>query len=504
MLELICFICGAAVMILEIAGARVFAPYFGTSFIIWTSLIGIVMTFLSLGYWAGGKLGDIKKSSFLLSLIIFISGFFILLTALTQFKYLDFLSDSSFLNIYFQCIFGAIFLFGIPSMFLGMVSPYIISLAIKEDSDNNISSKIGRFYALSTIGSIFGTFVCGFYLITHFGIMRIFLFLEIQVILCSILALIYYLKKNSFDVKTLFLASFQLILITAGLYFMNFFLNKPVKIMKNQIDFKESQYQFIGVTEFEDNGVMLKVLTTKKGQGGVSVLFHNDIEQTIDYISYFNASRIYKKDQNCILFLGGGGYVMPSNLLIKANREKEPIFMDVVEIDSAMTETAKKHFFLKPDSRINIHHIDARLYLNKLIKDKTAEKYDAVYYDLPNTDRIIPYETITLEALQKIHYILKKDGVFALNLISALEGNNNRLFRIVYTTIKKVYPHITIIKTRRDNTEIQNVIIIAGKTPPMKHYPAYLDDIMKKAYKGKIKETVEIFTDDYAPVEKYL
>ncbi len=57
-LEMIVFLCGASLMILELAGSRVLAPYIGTSTIVWTSLIGIILAFLSLGYWWGGKIAD--------------------------------------------------------------------------------------------------------------------------------------------------------------------------------------------------------------------------------------------------------------------------------------------------------------------------------------------------------------------------------------------------------------------------------------------------------------
>ncbi len=191
MLEIVSFICGASVMIMELAGARIIAPFLGSTFIVWTSIIGIIMASLSVGYWLGGRLSDKNPSSSKLSVIIFLAGVYIIFLSFFQFRFLDFLTEYN-INLYLLSLISGICLFMVPSVLLGMVSPYIINYAIKLRNipEEKIGGEIGKFYALSTIGSIAGTFLCGFYLILFFGIKSIFLFLGGIIIICSVLALL--------------------------------------------------------------------------------------------------------------------------------------------------------------------------------------------------------------------------------------------------------------------------------------------------------------------------
>lgn len=166
LLEIVVFVCGAVVMIFELVGSRVLGPYFGTSIVVWTSLIGIILGSLSLGYYLGGKIAD-KKSSFKgLSLIIFFAAISIGLTVIIKDFWL-FVLQNSFTDIRTSSVLASLSLFLPASVFLGMVSPYAVKLKLK--NLNTSASTVGTLYAISTIGSIFGTFLSGFYLIPHFG-----------------------------------------------------------------------------------------------------------------------------------------------------------------------------------------------------------------------------------------------------------------------------------------------------------------------------------------------
>src|SRR5665648_670250 len=166
LLEIVVFVCGAVVMIFELVGSRVLGPYFGTSIFVWTSLIGIILGSLSIGYYLGGKIAD-KKSSFKsLSLIIFLAAISIGLTVLIKDFWL-FVLQNSFTDIRTSSVLASLGLFLPASVFLGMVSPYAVKLKIKNLDTS--ASTVGNLYAISTTGSIFGTFLAGFYLIPHFG-----------------------------------------------------------------------------------------------------------------------------------------------------------------------------------------------------------------------------------------------------------------------------------------------------------------------------------------------
>src|SRR3989338_163916 len=165
-LELIVFLSGAVIMILELTGSRVLAPYLGNSTFVWTSLIGVILGRLSIGYWLGGKVADQKASYENFSLILMIAGVLIGLTTIGKEIILQFIQNST-QSIRIGSLIASIIIFAPASIFLGMVSPYAIRLKIK--SIEKSGRTVGNLYALSTIGSIVGTFLAGFWLIAYFG-----------------------------------------------------------------------------------------------------------------------------------------------------------------------------------------------------------------------------------------------------------------------------------------------------------------------------------------------
>lgn len=150
------FSCGTCVMVLEMAGSRVVAPYMGTSLIVWTSLIGIVMASLSLGYWMGGVVSDRRPDPGLLARIIGGSALSTALLAVLAGPLLSFVARNVS-NVYVGSVVAALCLFAVPSFLLGMVSPFIVRLAMH--SLGSAGTTVGRFSALSSAGSILGTFL---------------------------------------------------------------------------------------------------------------------------------------------------------------------------------------------------------------------------------------------------------------------------------------------------------------------------------------------------------
>jgi len=167
MIKFVVFICGAVVMSFQILGSRVLAPNFGSSVFVWGSLISIFLAGLSAGYYLGGRLADINPSSRKLSLIIIAPGVLFLTFPL----YSALISDWIFmkdLGVRISPLLASTALFFLPSVFLGIVSPYTAKLMIC--SLHTSGKTIGTLYALSTFGSIIGTLLTSFYLITVAGV----------------------------------------------------------------------------------------------------------------------------------------------------------------------------------------------------------------------------------------------------------------------------------------------------------------------------------------------
>jgi len=166
MIRFVVFICGAIVMSFEILGSRVLAPNFGSSVFVWGSLISVFLTGLSAGYYLGGWLADKDPSSRKLGLMIIIPGILLMTFPLYSPPITDrlFIMD---LGVRLSPLLASVALFLLPSVFLGIVSPYTAKLMIC--SLHTSGRTIGALYALSTFGSILGTLITSFYLITMAG-----------------------------------------------------------------------------------------------------------------------------------------------------------------------------------------------------------------------------------------------------------------------------------------------------------------------------------------------
>jgi len=166
-ISIVVFICGAVVMSFEILGSRVLAPNFGSSVFVWGSLISVFLTGLSAGYYLGGRLADINPSSRKLGLMILAPGVLFLAFPIYSAPVTDWIFDQD-LGVRLSPLIASLVLFLLPSFFLGIVSPYTAKLMIC--SLHTSGKTIGTLYALSTFGSIIGTLVTSFYLITIAGV----------------------------------------------------------------------------------------------------------------------------------------------------------------------------------------------------------------------------------------------------------------------------------------------------------------------------------------------
>lgn len=189
-LLLTAFIGGAVVMIIEILGTRIIGPFFGVSLFVWTSLITVTLLALAAGYFAGGALADKKPHPVFLYSLILLAGLSLLLIPLLKNWVLK---NVTAWGVRWGSLVGAFILFFLPLFFLGMIAPYLVKLYTREA--DKIGRTAGRLYAVSTVGSVMGTLVTGFYLIPHFSLNEI-----------------------------LFLVGWGLILLSGGFWVFKFFL----------------------------------------------------------------------------------------------------------------------------------------------------------------------------------------------------------------------------------------------------------------------------------------
>lgn len=199
-LEIIVLICGAVVMAFEIIGSRMLGPYVGTSMIVWSSIIGIILLSLSLGYYYGGRIADARPNYGILAGIIGIAGLFILVSMAVKKPLLDLLTTNMD-NIHIISIISSLILFSVPAVALGMVSPFAARLKIRDKK--TAGATVGYLYAISTLGSIAGTFLAGFYLIPGYRLTNILLFLAFVLIVVSLYTFLFQDKSSLFSKKVI-------------------------------------------------------------------------------------------------------------------------------------------------------------------------------------------------------------------------------------------------------------------------------------------------------------
>jgi spermidine synthase len=485
-LGLAVFICGAVVMIFELVGSRMLGPYFGTSIFVWTSLIGVILGSLSFGYYWGGKLADKKPSFRILSLVIFAAGIFIGLSALTK-DYLLIALQSYIPDILLASVLASLALFLPASVFLGMVSPYAAKLKI--NSLDKSGSIIGNLYALSTIGSIAGTFLAGFYLIPNFGTNKLLLILPI---ILAITSLTLCFKK---DVKTRLLIF--VLIIGSGVMTTE---QKPYAQGKTDFLDIDTAYNRVWIYNSFDFLTKRPIKLMGINNESQSAMFLNSQELVYEYTKYYHLIKHFKPDFKKVLMIGAAGYSYPKDFLTVYSEA----VIDVVEIDPKLTELAQKYFELKPNPRLGIYHQDGRTYLNTV-----SQKYDAILIDAFGARCTIPYQLTTQEALQKQYDSLNDDGLVVLNIISAIEGEGGRFLRAEYATYKMVFPQVYLfpVNDKNNGAKLQNIMLVALKSekqPDFANPDPILNQYLKHRWTKPVELDTTILTDDFAPVEYYI
>jgi spermidine synthase len=481
-LELVVFLCGASIMVLELVGSRLLAPFVGTSIVVWTSLIGIVLAALSIGYSYGGRLADRRPEVKLLSWIIFAAAMFISLISGIKLILFGTLEGNS-LDHGTQAVIISIILFGFPSLLLGMVSPFAAKL--KTESVQKVGGTIGNLYALSTVGSIAGTFLSGFYLIATFPISQIIIGIALTLFVCSLLLY----KHSSRDI----LIKVAILILVL---FITFFLETSLK--NDHVLTFNTQYNNVSVyeTNFYQDQKPIRVMSL---DGKLDSAMYLDSEDLVfDYTKYYRLANAYNSDIKKILVIGGAGYSVPKDFLQKG------VAVDVVEIDPVLTELARKYFDptgeLHPNSSLNIYHEDGRTFLNK----QTGDRYDVIMLDAFKSYSI-PYQLTTSEAIKEMKKLLKPNGIVMANIISSVNGKKGQFLQAEYHTFKQYFPEVDLylVNQPNDGETIQNLMLVGAENIPTSSTNADLNEYLTHKWRDDIQQSV-ILTDDFAPVDQLM
>ncbi len=486
-LEITVFVCGALVMIFEIIGSRVVSPFIGTSTYVWTSLIGVILGSLSLGYWLGGRIADRRPDARVLGSVIFLAGGLISATVLIKEVFLSSIAEAS-IGLELKAVIASLVLFGPASVCLGIVTPFAVRL--KMTSLDKTGRTVGRLYALSTVGSIVGTFAAGFLMIPFVGSVR-----TLYIIAGLLMALAFLVAPLAFSARNIAAGVLLLLGITASETFTHF-----LRVNSGVYDV-DTAYSRVQVLTSRDRvtGKPIRAIATDP-YFVQSAAFLDSDELVLEYSKFYHLIRHFRPGHENTLIIGGAGYSYPKEYL----RTYPQARLDVVEIDPQMTEIARRFFGLKDDPRMTIFHEDARMYINRA----EAGQYDAVLMDAFGSLFSVPHHLTTIEAVRELSRILKDDGVVIFNLGSAITGPSSSFLQAELRTYKEVFPQVYLFKVRPDYTEerLQNIMIVALKNPAppaLTSEDPQIAGLLAHRYAADVPLTRNILTDDLAPVEYY-
>lgn len=495
------FISGAAVMALELLGSRLFAPVFGNSIFVWGSLIGVMLAALTTGYYLGGRLADRQPNLHTLSGLILAAGLLVVaLPALTP-PVLDMIVKLNVGERYSPLI-ATTFLLAPQSILLGMVSPFAIRLATR--TVEKVGGASGNLYALSTLGSIIGTFLTVFVLIPEFGVNKIILTIGITLLVVAFLGL-------GSRMKVLVLV-ILLILPFAAPYMVSRRLTiATYTLALGDIVYEtDTPYHHLQIADSYDVAYKSTIRILILDDNLHSAMDLKDPNRTVfPYTDYFHLAFLLRPNITRVLFIGGGGFTGPKKFL----NNYPSVQVDVVEIDPEVIKIAEQYFRVDAsDSRLHIYPGDGRIFLHE-----TSRKYDLIVLDAYSRS-YVPFHLMTAEFFKEIVGHLNPGGSVVSNLISGISSNDEQLLVAEVNTMRTSFPNVYIFPVGGISIpNIQNVILLATLLPrhlseaDFQNLAATDAAIRIPGLSGYVMNYFTIthnssivLTDNYAPVETLL
>jgi spermidine synthase len=520
------FVSGAVVLGMEIAASRVLAPFFGNSLFVWGALIGVVLAGLALGYWAGGWLADRIPTPSLLAGVMGLGALLVLAIPVLDEPVLEAIVEwdpGPRLNP----LIAAIALFGLPSLVLAGVAPTAVRLRAR--SLTTLGQTAGRLFAISTAGSIAGTFATAFWLIPEFG--------TDQLLGLAAAALFAAATLVALSERLLVLAG----LVAAGVALSTYAAVELAPqtggtLSEAQATNWSPLYRRVGYVrgqEVERGGAGLTLryakdtryhrLSVTDSDTTRYLRFDNSFQSgmvldrpfgtAFEYTELFHLLKAYNPDARDVLFIGLGGGSSPKRLW----RDFPDLRLQGVELDPVVVDVAYRFFELPRDPRLKVAVDDGRRYLAR-----NDRKWDAILIDAFFSDAI-PFHLFTTEFMEIVKSRLNPGGVIVTNTIGSITGPQSRLFRSIYRTYRSVLPTVLVHPTyigARDDTGLLNLILVASDgAAPSKAFlaerwrqvraespqaPDLLRRIADRDDRPISLEGVPTLTDQYAPTDALL
>jgi spermidine synthase len=477
----------------EFGASRLLAPYFGTSLYVWGVLIGLILIYLSAGYVIGGRLADRHPRPEVLFQITAWAGLWIGLIPLVSYPIL-LLSQQGFKELSVGLVAGTLFavviLFAAPVILLGCVSPFAIRLLLRDVETGGNTA--GRVYALSTAGSILGTFLPVFWFIPSYGTRPTLEGFGLALVAISVAGLWPWPRRR-------FYAAFAAAVILAWIFLPSGI--KPPQVGHLLYE-KESAYGYIQVVQ---DGTRTELILNE----GEAIHSIYDTASLLtggpwDYMVVADAFRpaaAVEAQPRDVAILGLAGGTAARQLTAAYGQSVQ---ITGVEIDPDILDVAHRYFHLDEQ---NVHPVvaDARYWV-----DTTSSKYDVVVMDAYRQP-YIPFHLTTREFFSEVRDHLRPDGVAVVN--AGRTATDYRLVDAIASTMAAVYSTVFLV----DVPEFNNTLVYGTMTPvtvaDVEHNLALISepvarDVARSVVNdGRLRVSPyhdQVFTDDLAPVERLI
>lgn len=425
------FVTGACVLIIELMGTRLLAPYFGSGIYTWSALIAITLAALALGYRVGGRLADRTPRADILYNLCLAAGLWTLSTPMIARPLLPMMIHIA--DIRLGVLLSSTILY-FPSLFLlGAIGPFVIRLMTTRRED--VGSVSGLVFAISTIGSLTGALGTGFLLIPNYGGQAIFAFCGALLLALAIL--------GNFRPKFI---GYALVLTAIVVSLILFSRKQPDAEITMEI--LEEVPSFYGQLQVIRRHNEKSLLVDGIGQNYV---YDNNIYATryINFIAALPALRqqpVTPEQKALVIGLGAGQLPM---LLQQSGFDVE-----AVEIDPKVGELAQKHFgFTLPAEQV--HYMDGRLYL---LRDRNV--YEYIVIDAFSAEQIASH-LVSQEALTEVSQHMTETGLLAMNVTSVTTGKD---IAALQHTLRTVFPHVRTFSLD-DEDELTSIVFVASNSP---------------------------------------
>jgi spermidine synthase len=459
------FLAGTGTLATEICASRLLAPYYGSSTIVWANLIGLVLASLSLGYWLGGRVADRRPERQLLGTIVVAAA---LLVAATPFLARPFLDvsvqglDEASEGAAIGSFFATLVLFAPPVTLMGMAAPFAIRLALGDIA--SAGTVAGRLYALSTIGSLLGTFLPALVLIPLVGTQRTMLGAAALLTLGGVLVL-----RRRWLLAPIAVAA--LLAVPPG----------AVKASDGLIYERESRYQYVQVVERGD----ARYLHLDEGIAVHSVWRRDDVLTGGEWDVFVATPALLERDPRHVAILGNAGGTTARAFGRYFPRSE----IDGVELDPVVSDVGRRFFGLGDNPRLHVHDADARPFLRS-----TRTRYDLIFVDAYRPP-YVPFYLATREFFELARSRLAQGGVLAMNV--ATVPGDYRLAHGVESTLRAVFPHVYVWQALRFN----RFVIASGRELRVREAgPPALLPLLRRGLRES-QQRGEPWTDDHSPVE---